>query len=60
MSTLTIKDLTTAEDLDHEAMTTIHGGKTLNEAIGDTVNMLHDIGSGKCQFSDSGKSYVCF
>lgn len=61
MTALTIKDLPIAEDLDHDAMNAIRGGaKTLNEAIGDTVNMLHEIGSGKCQFSDSGKAYVCF
>jgi hypothetical protein len=61
MTTLTIKDLTITEELDRGAMAVVRGGaKTLNEAINDTVTMLHQIGSGQCEFSGTGKSYVCY
>ncbi|MFM0341455.1 hypothetical protein [Paraburkholderia fungorum] len=61
MTTLTIKDLANTEDLDHQAMAAVCGGaKTLNEVVNDTVTMLHQIGSGQCEFSGTGKSYVCY
>ncbi|WP_250474616.1 hypothetical protein [Caballeronia sp. GAFFF1] len=59
MNTLTIKDLPISEDLDRNAMKNVRGGaKTVNEAIGDTVKMLHQIGSVQCEFVSH--SYVCF
>jgi hypothetical protein len=61
MTSLTIKDLAITEELDRAAMAAVRGGaKTLNEAIADTVTMLHQIGSGQCEFSGTGKSYVCY
>ncbi|CAH2784874.1 MAG: hypothetical protein CPDRYMAC_2253 [uncultured Paraburkholderia sp.] len=60
-STLTIRDLAIIEELDHEAMAAVSGdAKTVNQAIADTVTMLQQIGSGQCEFSGTGKSYVCY
>jgi hypothetical protein len=60
MTTLTIKDLPVVEELDQKAMAAVHGGKTMNDIVSDTVKLLHDIGSGKCEFSSTGKSLVCY
>jgi hypothetical protein len=60
-STLTVQDLEITEELDREAMAAVRGGaKTVNQAIADTVTMLQQIGSGQCEFSGTGKSYVCY
>ncbi|VXB03182.1 hypothetical protein BURKHO8Y_10257 [Burkholderia sp. 8Y] len=59
MTTLDIKDLPVMEELERDAMKDVRGGaKTVNEAIGDTVKMLHEIGSGQCEFVSN--SYVCY
>lgn len=59
MTTLTIKDLPMTEELELKAMAAVHGGaKTMNEVIADTVKMLHEIGSGQCEFVSH--SYVCY
>lgn len=62
MNTLSIKDLPVAEDLDRKAMAAVHGGerKTMNQVIAETVQLLQDIGSGKCELSNTGKSVVCY
>ena len=61
MTTLTIQDLTLTEELDQNAMAAVRGGaKTINEVVSDTVTMLQQIGSGQCEFSSTGKSYVCY
>jgi hypothetical protein len=61
MTTLTIQDLALTEELDHNAMAAMRGGaKTINEVVSYTVTMLHQIGSGQCEFSGTGKSYVCY
>lgn len=62
MTTLTIKDLLITEELDSKAMDAVRGGerKSMNQVISETAQMLQDIGSGKCEFSNTGKSYVCY
>jgi hypothetical protein len=61
MTTLTIKYRAITEAPDHQAMAAVRrGAKTLNEVTGDTVAMLHQIGSGQCEFSGTGNSYVCY
>lgn len=61
-STLTIKDLPVAEELDRKAMAAVHGGerKTMNQVVAETVQMLQAIGSGKGEFSATGKSFVIY
>jgi demethoxyubiquinone hydroxylase (CLK1/Coq7/Cat5 family) len=62
MTTLTIKDLPKIEELDHNEMAAVQGamGKTMNQVISETVQLLHDIGAGKCEISGTGKSIVCY
>lgn len=62
MSTLLIKDLCLTKELDHDAMAEVHGGegKTMAQVAAETVTMLNQIGSGQCEFSSTGKSYVCY
>jgi hypothetical protein len=62
MATLTIKDLCSTQELDLEAMATVHGGegKTIGQVAAETVTMLNQIASGQCEFSSTGKSYVCY
>jgi hypothetical protein len=43
-------------------MADVHGGegKTMAQVAAETVTMLSQIGSGQCEFSSTGKSYVCY
>jgi hypothetical protein len=40
----------------------VHGGevKTVAQVAAETVTMLNQIASGQCEFSSTGKSYVCY
>ena len=62
MTTLTIKDLSSTKELDLDAMAAVHGGegKTVAQVAAETVALLNQIGSGQCEFSSTGKSYVCY
>ncbi|MFT4069772.1 hypothetical protein [Paraburkholderia sp.] len=62
MSTLTIKDLCLTKDLDRDAMASVHGGegKSMAQVAAETVTLLNQIASGECEFSSTGKSYVCY
>ncbi|MBN3816510.1 hypothetical protein G3N57_07680 [Paraburkholderia sp. Se-20369] len=53
---LTIKDLPAVEEIDEKGMVAVRGGMTYGQAF----QMLQDAASGKCDFSETGKSYVCY
>jgi len=58
MTTLTIKDLPFADEMDHTEMANVSGG--LPQQILDTIQFVHDYTHGLCDTSDSGKSIVCY
>lgn len=62
MTTLTIKDLPVTEQLDDQEMAAVRGGerKSMVQIANETAQMLQDIASGKCEFSQTGLSYVCY
>jgi hypothetical protein len=62
MCTLMIGDLSLTKDLDRQTMADVHGGegKTVAQVAAETVTMLNQIASGQCEFSSTGKSYVCY
>lgn len=62
MTTLTIQVLAVTEEMDAKAMPAVRGGKrkSMNQVIAETAQMPQDISSGKCEFSSTGKSYVCY
>jgi len=57
-----IGDLSLTKDLDRQTMANVHGGegKTVAQVAAETVTMLNQIASGQCEFSSTGKSYVCY
>jgi hypothetical protein len=55
-SSLTIKDLPVTDDLSHEEMAEIHGGegKSMNQVVAETLQLLHDIADDKVYISPKG------